>query len=122
MLFVGAGKENCPHAARDLFQRHIVVFLPGSNTEGSFWFRKETFYNKLLLRKYSTRMYLNASISVAPRETDRAISSNGAVTYPIKHFHGAADCRGSVSSAEKEICLEGEGRFGVQFLLQGLSL
>lgn len=42
MLFVGAGKENCPDAVRGLFQRHIVVFLTGCNTEGSFCFSKET--------------------------------------------------------------------------------
>lgn len=106
---MGAGKENSPHVVRDLFQRHVVVCLPGSNTEGSFCFRKKTFYNKLLLRKYSTRMHLNNSIPIAPQQTDKALSSNAAITYPIKYFHWVAGLLGSASSAEKDICLEGEG-------------
>lgn len=82
MCFLWVLGRKTPHAVRDLCQRHIAVFLPGSNTERSFCYRKETFYNKLL-RKYSTRMYLNTSISIAPQQTDKAPASNGAIAYPV---------------------------------------
>lgn len=58
-------------------------------------------------------MYLNSSISVAPQEADKALSSNGAITSPIKYFPWAAGLLGSVSSAEKEIHLEGDDRSGI---------
>lgn len=41
-------------------------------------------------------MYLNSSISVAPQEADKALSSNGAITSPIKYFPWAAGLLGSV--------------------------
>lgn len=57
---------------------------------------------------------------MAPPQTDKALSSNTAVTYPIKYFHWAAGLLGSGSSAEKDTYLEGGGRSGFWFLLQGL--